>query len=158
MVQAYCWFVFEGMSTRYTEKTSGWERTSASSLTVFCFISGMIPGLPRWPSGKESACPFCRLGFNPSVGKIPYRRKWQPTPVFLPGNPLDRGTWWATVRGVARVRHDLVTKRQEQTSWNDTPAPILQSGASSPVAPPEKNSPQANKRVFPVLCLHSHPR
>ena len=26
-----------------------------------------------------------RLGFNPWVGKIPWRRKWQPTLVFLPG-------------------------------------------------------------------------
>ena len=26
-----------------------------------------------------------RPGFDPSVGKIPWRRKWQPTPVFLPG-------------------------------------------------------------------------
>ena len=26
-----------------------------------------------------------RRGFNPWVGKIPWRRKWQPTPVFLPG-------------------------------------------------------------------------
>ena len=25
------------------------------------------------------------LGFDPWVGKIPYRRAWQPTPVFLPG-------------------------------------------------------------------------
>ena len=25
-------------------------------------------------------------------------------------NPMDRGAWWATVHGVARVRHDLVTK------------------------------------------------
>ena len=25
-------------------------------------------------------------------------------------NPMDRGAWWATVCGVARVRHDLVTK------------------------------------------------
>ena len=28
-----------------------------------------------------------RCGFNPWVGKIPWRRKWQPTPVFLPGEP-----------------------------------------------------------------------
>ena len=28
-----------------------------------------------------------RLGFDPWVGKIPWRRKWQPTPVFLPGEP-----------------------------------------------------------------------
>jgi len=26
-----------------------------------------------------------RLGFNPWVGKIPWRREWLPTPVFLPG-------------------------------------------------------------------------
>ena len=25
-------------------------------------------------------------------------------------NPMDRGAWWATVHGVARVRHDLVAK------------------------------------------------
>ena len=25
-------------------------------------------------------------------------------------NPMDRGAWWATVQGVARVRHDLATK------------------------------------------------
>ena len=43
---------------------------------------------PRWCSGEESACQCrrCkRLGFNPWVGKIPWSRKWQPTPVFLPG-------------------------------------------------------------------------
>ena len=42
-------------------------------------------GLPWWLSGKESACQCRRCGFNPWVGKIPWRRQWQPTPVFLPG-------------------------------------------------------------------------
>ena len=37
-------------------------------------------------------------------------RKWQPTPVFLPGNPMDRGTWWAIVQGMTRVWHDWATK------------------------------------------------
>ena len=45
--------------------------------------------LPRWCSGKESTCQckrHRRHGFNPWVGKIPWRRgKWQATPVFLPG-------------------------------------------------------------------------
>ena len=43
---------------------------------------------PRCDSGKESSCQFKRperLEFNPWVRKIPWRRKWQPTPVFLPG-------------------------------------------------------------------------
>jgi len=38
-----------------------------------------------WLSGKESTCQFRRRGFNRWVRKIPWRRKWQPTPVFLPG-------------------------------------------------------------------------
>ena len=42
-------------------------------------------GLPWWFSGKESACQRRRCEFNPWVRKIPWRRKWQPTPVFLPG-------------------------------------------------------------------------
>ena len=29
--------------------------------------------------------PAMRLGSDPWVGKIPWRRAWQPTPVFLPG-------------------------------------------------------------------------
>ena len=44
--------------------------------------------IPRWLSGKESACQcrrHRRSRFDPWVGKIPWRRKWQPTPVFLPG-------------------------------------------------------------------------
>ena len=41
--------------------------------------------LPRWLSGQESTCQCRRHRFNPWVGKVPWRRKWQPTPVFLPG-------------------------------------------------------------------------
>ena len=36
-----------------------------------------VSGLPQWSSG--------RCEFDPCVGKTPWRRKWQPTPVFLPG-------------------------------------------------------------------------
>ena len=45
-------------------------------------------GLPRWCRGKELTCQCrrCeRCRFNPWVEKIPWRRKWQPPPVFLPG-------------------------------------------------------------------------
>ena len=41
--------------------------------------------LPEWLGGKESACQCRRLGVSPWVKKIPWRRKWQPTPVSLPG-------------------------------------------------------------------------
>ena len=45
-------------------------------------------GFPGGSSGKEPACQFRRhkrSGFDPWVRKIPWRGKWQPTPVFLPG-------------------------------------------------------------------------
>ena len=44
-----------------------------------------ITGVPRQLSGKESTCQCRRCGFNPWVGKILWRRKWQPILVFLPG-------------------------------------------------------------------------
>ena len=47
------------------------------------------------------------------VGKIPWRRQWQLTPVFLPGNPMDRGAWRAIVRGVTKSR---ATKQQTATA------------------------------------------
>jgi len=38
-----------------------------------------------------------RHRFNPWVGKIPWRRMWQPTPVFLSGKSHgQRGTWWVS--------------------------------------------------------------
>ena len=42
--------------------------------------------LPRWLSGKKSACQCRSCGPDPWVGKIPWRRKWQPILVRLPGN------------------------------------------------------------------------
>ena len=41
--------------------------------------------LPCWLSGKESTYQCRRHKFEPWVGKIPWRRAWQPTPVFMPG-------------------------------------------------------------------------
>ena len=42
-------------------------------------------GLPRWGSGKESTRQCRSFRFNPWVWKSPWKRKWQTTPVFLPG-------------------------------------------------------------------------
>ena len=43
-----------------------------------------------------------RPGFKPWVGKISWRREWQPSPVVLPGKSMDRGAWWATVHEIAK--------------------------------------------------------
>ena len=57
--------------------------------------------------------------FNPWVGMIPWRSKWQPLQYFHLGNPMDRGAWQVTVHGVTRVRHDLATKQQQATKEID---------------------------------------
>ena len=67
-------------------------------------------GFPCHSFSKESACNAGDLRFDPWVGKIPWRRKWQPTPVFLPGESHGQRTWRAIVHGVARVGQDLATK------------------------------------------------
>ena len=77
----------------------------------FCTLIVVVYGLPRWLSVKESTCQYREHGFHPWVRKIPWRRKWHPTLVFLPGE--FHGQWslvgyspW----GRKRVRHDLVTR------------------------------------------------
>ena len=45
---------------------------------------------PGGSDGKESAYNAGDPGFNPWVGKISWRRKWQPTPVFLSGKSHGR--------------------------------------------------------------------
>ena len=52
------------------------------------FITLKLMGFPGGSAGKEPTCPCRRCkscGFNSWVGKVPWRRKWQPTLVFLPG-------------------------------------------------------------------------
>ena len=41
-------------------------------------------GFPGGSEGKESALQCRGPGFDPLVGKIPWRREWQPTSIFLP--------------------------------------------------------------------------
>ena len=58
---------------------SPWGHKESHNWATFTFMHEM-----RFPGG--SICLQCRRpGFDPWVGKIPRRREWQPTPVFLPG-------------------------------------------------------------------------
>ena len=66
-------------------------------------------------SGKESACQCKIPGFDPWVRKIPWRRVWVPTPVFLPGKSHgQRSLVGYSPWGHKRVGHDLVTEQQQQ--------------------------------------------
>ena len=62
-------------------------------------------GFPGGTSGKEPTCQCGRQKryvFDPWVGKIPWKRAWQLTPVFLPGEFHGQRTWWAAVQGVTK--------------------------------------------------------
>ena len=68
--------------------------------TQHCKASILQLGFPCGASGKY---PPANAGeARDPVGKIPWRRAWQPTLVFLLENPMDRGAGWATVYRVAK--------------------------------------------------------
>ena len=67
--------------------------------------------------GKESACNAGDLGSIPGSARSPGEEKGKPLRYSCLGNPMDRGAWWATVHGVTRVEHDLVTRPHRSHSW-----------------------------------------
>ena len=78
---AVSWVVWDSVSVR--EQDVKW----CFSFELELITMRSLHGLPRWLSGKEPTCQcrsLERRRFHPWVGKFPWSRKWQPTPVFLP--------------------------------------------------------------------------
>ena len=73
-------------------------------------LPSLFPGLPWWLSDKESACSAGDVGSIPGLGRSPGEGNGNPLQFSCLGNPMDREAWLATVHGVARVGHDLMTK------------------------------------------------
>ena len=71
---------------------------------IYCIAQEMMR-LPRWLSGKESACQFRRhrsCGFDHWVRKIPLEEEMgNPLQCSCLWNSTDRGAWWAIVHRVA---------------------------------------------------------
>ena len=88
------------------------ESSHSCSNTSYCSNGTCGIWLPRWFSGKQFACQFRKTGlWSLGVRKIPWRRKWQPTPVlYRLGNPMDGGAWWATIHELTK-RHDWVAEQ-----------------------------------------------
>ena len=79
--------------------------------------------LSRWLSGKESACQSRRqeTGFDPWVRKIPWRRKWQFAPVFLPWkNILVHGRIFLSIEEYSRPW---------KISWTEEPGRLQYKGS-----------------------------
>ena len=73
----------------------------------------------RWLSGKESTCQSRKCGLKPWVWKIPWRRKWQPTPVFLPGKSWGlKSLMGYSPWGHKRIKHNWATKQTKRLPFN----------------------------------------
>ena len=69
------------------------------------------------PGGSVAKNPPANAGDTsliPGLGKFPWRRKWQPTPVFLPGE--SHGTWHATVYEVVNSQTRTTTIVSNRTT------------------------------------------
>ena len=73
-------------------------------------LKDVFRGFPDIPVVKESACSTGDPVSIPGSGRFPGEGNGNPLQYSYLENPMDRGTWQATVHGVARVRHNLATK------------------------------------------------
>ena len=69
---------------------------------LFWHMVRIISGCPQWLSSKRICLQCIRCRFNPWKVKVPWRRKWQPTPVFLPGKSYGQRNLAGTAHGVAK--------------------------------------------------------
>ena len=109
-------FVEDNISTDQGQgMVSGWF-THITFITQF--ISNTTLHWPdrrcRWLSGGESACQCKRPRFNSRVGKIPWRRKWHPTPVFLPGKSHGQ----RSLAGYSPWGRKKPDRTQQHTQWS----------------------------------------
>ena len=99
-------------------------------------------GIPGGTTGKKPTCQCRRLkrhGFNPWVGKIPWRRTWQPTPVFLPRESHGQRSLAGYSPCGRRVRHTEQVSTVQQVSqliWLCSPQPTAPKPVLSLCHPP----------------------
>ena len=85
------------------------------ALTSLVMWLRSIPFLvPRWWQ-----CRRCkRHQFELWIGKIPWRRKWKLTPVFLPENSMDWEGWWAIVQRISELdMTDRLSISRDRHDW-----------------------------------------
>ena len=78
-------------------------------------------GFPGGSDGKESVCNAGDLGLIPGLGRSPGGGHGNPLQYSYLENLMDRGTWWATDRGVAKspARLHTHTRAQHQDYHED---------------------------------------
>ena len=85
---------------------------SSGSLVVFS-KGHKADGLPRWFTGKESACQCTSL--IPGLGRYPGRGNGNPLQYPCLGNPMDRGAWWGVMEESMRSQRVRNNRETEHT-------------------------------------------
>ena len=111
----------------------------------------------RWPCGKQSACQCRSCGFIPWGGKIPWRRKWQSTPVSLSG---EFHGWRSLVgyspRDCKRAGHDLATENKVHGGQIGILLPDLKGLLPPHPLSPDTDSPPPAIELSPCLAPLSY--
>ena len=90
------------------------KNNSLGDCHEYLMIIIIIWDFPGVSNGKKICLQCGRPRFDPWVGKIPLRRKWQPTPVFLPGKSHGQRSL-ASSTGSQRVGHDWAANTHTHT-------------------------------------------
>ena len=102
----WCWHRRPSHQPQHSEKRDEWisVRMCRGETTR------QHQGFPHSSFSKESACYMADPGSIPGSGRSHGEGNGNALQYSCLENPMDRGAWWATAHGVARVRHDLATK------------------------------------------------
>ena len=65
-----------------------------------------------WLRGKESSCNAGNASLIPGSGRSPGKGNGNSLQYSSPGNPIDRGAWWATIHGTQKSGARLATRQQ----------------------------------------------
>ena len=100
----------------------GFNAANNNSCLLFVGSPAGEAGFPGGTSGKESTCQCRRCKkcrFSPWVGKITWRRKWQPAPVFLPGKFRRQRSLVGSSPQGHRVRNERMNTAREEGESSD---------------------------------------
>ena len=128
---------------------------------------GNIRGFPGGPDGKESACNVGDPGLTPGPRRSPGEGNGYPLQYSYLDNSMDRGSWWATVHGIARSQKwlsDLISsfslfRKYQGVSCRKNPFPWLfqlLGAAHIPALWPLRSSSKLTISSLLPLLLSSH--
>ena len=110
----------------------------------FCQGAEEWSGFPRWLSGKEFTCSARDAGLIPGWRRFPGGGNANPLQYSRLGNPMDRGAWWATVRGVSK---------ESDTTWQLSNMPINQKTEKGSTVGQSNSSPIIMRRYSHVYIM-----